>query len=133
MTLIDLIRKKGVGQTASAIPANPAIRGGRKASKIAKIAPVAIAEPNATGDRILEKLSLFRFDLLARDIEDRYPAASLDRINNMAWEFMRVDGMEFHAAVHLAGQIVNECDVVASEAAYEDVRTLWRRLTRNLD
>lgn len=85
-----------------------------------------------TKDHILEKLRLFRFDLVAHDIEDGYPVDDLERVNNMAWEFLQVDAMAFSDALHLAAQIVTEC-VAASEAAYEDVRALWRRLTRNLD
>jgi len=38
-----------------------------------------------------------------------------------------------YTPLHLAAQVGVECDVAASEAAYEDVRALWRRLTRNLD
>lgn len=85
------------------------------------------------GDRILEKLRLFRFDLVAHDIEDGYPAEDLARVNNMVWEFMQVDSMAFSAALRLAAQILIECDVATSETAYEDVRALWHRLTRNLD
>jgi hypothetical protein len=133
MALTDLIRKRAAGQNASAIFAIPAIRGGMGGGKIAGIAGIAVAKPEATKDRILEKLKLFRFDLVAHDIEGGYPAANLERVNNMAWEFMQADGMAFSDALHLAAQVVVECDVAASEAAYEDVRALWRRLTRNLD
>lgn len=133
MALTDLIRKRGAGKSATAIPAIPAIPSGMVAGKIAGIARIAIAKPNAAEVSILEKLRQFRFDLLNRDIEGGYSAADLERANNMAWEFMQVDGMEFSVAVHLAAQIVAECDVAASEAAYEDVRALWPRLTRNLD
>jgi hypothetical protein len=103
------------------------------ASEIAGIARIAVANPNAAEIGILEKLRQFRFDLVAHDIKGSYSPVSLDRVNNMAWEFMHVDGMEFSTALHLAAQIVAECDVAASEAAYEDVRSIWRRLTRNLD
>lgn len=133
MALTDLIRKRAAGQNASAIHAIPAIREGMGGSKIAGIARIAVANPHAAEVGILEKLRLFRFDLVAQDIEDGYPAVRLERVNNMAWEFMQADGMEFSAALHLAAQIVAECDVAASEAAYEDVRALWRTLTRNLD
>ncbi|GAC1325842.1 MAG: hypothetical protein NVS2B7_17190 [Herpetosiphon sp.] len=154
MALTDLIRKRATGQNASAIHAIPAIREGRGGSKIAGIAAIAVARPkdgetdagkiagiagialarpNAAEVGILEKLRLFRFDLVAQDIEGGYPAVRLDRVNNMAWEFMQADGMAFSDALHLAAQVVAECDVAASEQAYEDVRALWRRLTRNLD
>lgn len=133
MALTDLIRKRAAGKSANAIAANPANPKGRETGKLAGLARLALANPNAEKGGILEKLRLFRFDLVARDIEDGYPAVSLERVNNMAWEFMQADGMAFSAALHLAAQIVAECDVTASEAAYEDVRALWRRLTRNLD
>lgn len=133
MALTDLIRKRATGQNASAIHAISAIREGREGSKIAGIARIAVANPNAAEVGILEKLRLFRFDLVARDIADGYPTVSLERVNNMAWEFMQVDGMAFSAALDLAVQIVTECNVAASEAAYEDVQALWLSLTRNLD
>jgi hypothetical protein len=133
MALTDLIRKKSTGKSASAIAAIPAIREERIASKIAGIARIAVANPNAAEVGILEKLRQFRFDLVAHDIEEGYSADDLERVNNLAWEFMQVDGMEFSAAIHLAAQIVAECNVAASERAYEDVQALWRKLTRNLD
>lgn len=133
MALTDLIRKRSAGKSANANFANSANREGRTVGELAGLARLALANPNAAEAGVLDKLRLFRFDLVVRDIEDGYPAVSLDRLNNMAWEFMQVDGMEFSAALHLAAQIVTECDVVASEMAYEDVRALWRRLTRNLD
>jgi hypothetical protein len=99
MALTDLIRKKASGQSASAIHAIPAIRKGGAGSKIAKIASIAIAKPDVTKDRILEKLRLFRFDLVVHDIEGGYPVDELERVYNMAWEFMQVDGMAYFAAL----------------------------------
>ena len=133
MALTDLIRKRGSGKSASAISAIPDIPTGMVASKIAGIALIAVANPNVAEVGILEKLLEFRLDLVSRDLEEGYPLADLERANNMAWEFMQVDGMEFSVAIHLASQIVAVCDVAASEAAYEDVRTLWRRLTCNFN
>lgn len=133
MALTDLIRKKSAGKSASAIAAIPAIREGRVASKIAAIARIAVANPNAEEVGILEELRQFRFDLVDHDIEEGYSTTDLDNVNNLAWEFIRVDGMEFSTAIHLAAHIVAECHVATSERAYKDVRGLWRRLTRNLD
>lgn len=133
MALTDLIRKKATGQSASAIHAIPAIREDSVGSKIAEIASIAVAKLDVNKDRILEKLRLFRFDLVAHDIEDGYPADDLARVNNLAWEFMQVDSMAFSAALHLAAQIVAECDVAASKSAYENVRALWSRVARDLD
>lgn len=74
----------------------------------------------------LEVLRQFRFDL----IEGKENALQeIDRVNNMAWEFMKVDGLLFNEAIKLAAEIVVSCDVSASEAAYEDVQALWKRLT----
>ncbi len=76
-----------------------------------------------------EVLRQFRFDLVAADIEAGYPASDIDRVNNMAWEFMKADGMTFAEAIHEAAKRVVDCDTMPCEAAYEDVRELWRRIT----
>jgi hypothetical protein len=133
MALTVLIREKATGQSASAIHAIPAIRKGRAGSKIAKIASIPIVKPAMVKERILKKLKLFRFGPMAHEIKDGYLVDDLERVNNMAWEFMQIDGMVSSAALHLVAQIVTKCDLVASEAAYEDIRALWDRLTRNLD
>lgn len=133
MALTDLIRKRAADKSANAIAANSANPKGRETGKLAGLARLALANPKQAESGILEKLRLFCFDLVAHDIEGGYPAANLERVNNMAWEFMQADGMAFSDALHLAAQVVAECDVAASESAYEDVRALWRRLTRNLD
>lgn len=140
MPLVDLIRKRATGAEAKANWAIQANHGNDGGLKLARLAPIALAPTTNGGlakpeakENILDLLRLFRFDLMAHDIEGGYPAANLERVNNMAWEFMQADGMAFSDALHLAAQVVAECDVAASEAAYEDVRALWRRLTRNLD
>ena len=74
-----------------------------------------------------EELRQFRFDLI-EGTEDAMQ--EIDRVNNMAWEFIKADGMPFAEAIKLAAEIVVSCEVSACETAYEDVQALWRRLTR---
>ncbi|MBS0308493.1 MAG: hypothetical protein JSS58_05940 [Proteobacteria bacterium] len=76
----------------------------------------------------LEKLALFRFDLIRADIEAGYPASDLHRVNNMAWEFMQTDGMAFEDAIRMAADIVATTQAAACEAAYVDVMALFDRL-----
>ncbi len=140
MALVDLIRKRATGSEAKANWAIQANHGNDGDLKLARLAPIALA-PTTNGvlaklqakENVLDLLRLFRFDLVTHDIKGGYSGDELERVNNMAWEFMQVNGMAFSDALHLAAQIATECDVAASEAAYEDVRALWRRLTRNLD
>ncbi len=64
------------------------------------------------------------------DVEIKHP--ELNRVNNMAWEFMQVDGMRFQEAMTLAAQIVAHCDVAACEASYVNVKMLWERINQPL-
>jgi len=86
--------------------------------------------PKHTGD-IAESLAQFRFDLVQEDMGAGIPCEEIHRINNMAWEFMQVDGMGFDAAIKLAAQIVVHGQVTACEAAYVDVMALFKRLQTN--
>jgi hypothetical protein len=83
-----------------------------------------IAAPN------LEALKQFRFDLVRQEIEDGHPADELHRVNNMAWEFMQVDGMAFDEAIKLAGEIVAHAQIAACEAAYIDVMALFKKVSQ---
>jgi hypothetical protein len=74
----------------------------------------------------LDVLRQFRFDLI-EGTEDS--EQEIGRVNNMAWEFMKVDAMAFAEAIRLAAEIVVSCEVSACEAAYEDVQALWHRLS----
>lgn len=69
-------------------------------------------------------LDQFEFDL------DIQPTDKIEqtRINNMAWEFMQHDGTEFSEAIRQAATISATLNVVACEAAYEDVKRLWARM-----
>ena len=73
----------------------------------------------------LEALHQFRFDLIEGTADS---VQEIDRVNNMAWEFMKVDDLPFTEAIRLAAEIVVSCEVKSGEAAYEDVQAVWRRL-----
>jgi hypothetical protein len=80
---------------------------------------------------LLSKLGLFRFDLVAQEIDADFDQSGLTTVNNMAWEFMKIDGLSFDVAINLAAEIVVHCGITACEAAYEDVQTLWKKLKRS--
>lgn len=69
-------------------------------------------------------LGQFHSDVQAQDVA----STELDRINNMAWEFMQFDGVPYSIAIRLAADIVAHCDIAVCEAAYEDVRALCAKL-----
>jgi hypothetical protein len=75
----------------------------------------------------LKVLLEFRFDLIEGTADS---VQEIERVNNMAWEFMKVDEMAFADAIRRAAEIVVSCEVSACETAYEDVQALWRRLSR---
>ena len=64
------------------------------------------------------------------DIEAGCPAGELYRVNNMAWEFMEVDGMGFQEAIKAAAEIVANTEAAACETAYSDVMTLFLRKSK---
>ncbi len=74
---------------------------------------------------LLHQLEQFALDTVKDHPED---AQAITRINNMAWEFMQADGMEFSKAIQLAAEIVVSGHVAACEAAYTDVMALWEKL-----
>ncbi len=78
-------------------------------------------------------LALFRFDLtdrdIAADIDAGYPATDIVRVNNMAWEFMKADGLPFNEAMDVAAEIVTTCPSASCETTYEDVQALWRHIS----
>lgn len=77
---------------------------------------------------IIEVLDQFRFGLVDEDIAAGHAATDIVRVNNMAWEFMKHNGMTFSEAIHEAAKRVIACDIMTCEAAYEDVQALWRRM-----
>ena len=133
MALRDWIRQG----SRAAIPAIPAISANAayvEAPTIAKIAGIALAKPTKSEsasvatyaqDSIAVALRQFRFDLIEGTADS---VQEIDRVNNMAWEFMKVDDLPFTEAIRLAAEIVVSCKVKSGEAAYEDVQALWRRL-----
>lgn len=76
----------------------------------------------------LPLLQRFRFDLVEADIAAGHPADDIHRVNNMAWDFIQHQGMDFAEAIRAAAAIVATCQVAECEAAYEDVRKLWHRV-----
>lgn len=69
-------------------------------------------------------LSQFQLDRCHDDPE----LELIDRINNMAFEFMQHDAMTFETAIKAAAEIVSQCAIATCEASYEDVRELWKRV-----
>jgi hypothetical protein len=133
MALRDWIRQ-GSRAAIPAIPAIPANDAYVEAPTIAKIAGIALAKPinpesasfaTYAKDPIAVTLRQFRFDLIEGTTDS---VQDIDRVNNMAWEFMKVDDLPFTQAIRLAAEIVVSCEVKSGEAAYEDVQALWRRL-----
>ena len=150
MPLADLM-KKGFLTSATATPATFATHGGNNRRTVATVATVAVANSskfrfpmpsvatvagvavakpqNLKSANLLQSLAQFEFDLMQDDIDAGYPVEELNRVNNMAWEFMQVDRMTFDKAIKLAAEIVVHGQVEACEAAYEDVQALWRKVT----
>jgi hypothetical protein len=93
----------------------------------------SVVSTHANSRSIAESLAQFRFDLVQADIDAGYPVAELHRVNNMAWEFMQVDGMAFKDAITLAAEIVVSGQVAACEAAYCDVMALFQKVTNAKD
>lgn len=73
-------------------------------------------------EAIRQQLAPFRF-------RETIDTPETERINNMAWEFMQADGMTYAEAIRVAAAIVVDGNMADYEAAYEDVRALWRRIT----
>jgi hypothetical protein len=78
----------------------------------------------------LETLKQFHFDLIQQEITDGHPAEELHRVNNMAWEFIQVEGMAFDEAIKLAGEVVANGNIAACEAAYTDVMALFKKVNQ---
>ncbi len=79
---------------------------------------------------LIEELTQFRFDLVRKEIDSGYSASELHRANNMAWDFMQVDGMTFQDAIKKAAEIVTNTQMAACEAAYVDVMALFERISK---
>ena len=131
MALRDWIRQG----SRAAIPAISANDAYEEAPTIAKIAGIALAKPTKSEsasvatydqDSIALALRQFRFDLIEGTAD---LVQEIERVNNMAWEFMKVDEMAFADAIRRAAEIVVSCEVSACETAYEDVQALWHRLS----
>ena len=133
MALADLM-EKGFLTSATATAAAPATHRGAKHLTVATVAGVAVAKPpNAKSAFDPELLTQFRFDLVQAEIDGGQPANELNRVNNMAWEFMQVDGMVFEDAIRLAAEIVVNCQVAACEASYADLMAFFLKVIHAKD
>ena len=83
-------------------------------------------------DLVFKNLQQFGFDSLCKEIKEGCLATDLDRVNNMAWEFMKVDGLSYNEAIKLAAELVALCEISVCESAYEDVQALWIRLSEKI-
>lgn len=141
MALADLM-KKGYLTSAIATAATSATSLCNLETIVAIEAGVAVANnlsiqvPSITLENkhpkpeqnILAMMSLFKFDELQGEITDEKSTIELDRLNNMAWEFMQNDGMAFSEAITLAASIVINCQRAQCEAAYIEVKMLYKEL-----
>ncbi len=100
-------------QYSCAVPNVPVVPGKKHSTE-----EMPTAKPSQSA---LHQLEFFRFDEFSDTLET-------ERINNMAWEFMQADGMNYADAIRVASEIAAHCRVAACEAAYENVRALWERL-----
>jgi len=103
-----------------------------KLPTVATVATVSvISKENIDSDGVgvkHENLCQFQFDLIEKEIAAGYSAEKLSRVNNMAWQFMRVDGMAFNEAITLSASIVAGSQLSEREAAYIDVMALFNKL-----
>jgi len=130
MSVCDLLREceqSGV----SVYLVNGSVKASGKREAVSKYAPL-LKTHKAEIERHLsnpkELNSLFRFDLMQDEIAAGQSDDELQRVNNMAWEFMQADGMAFDEAITLAAKIVIDGQKAACEAAYTDVMALFKRL-----
>ena len=82
------------------------------------------------GKSMLSVLKKFQFDQFLIDIKNGHPADDGCRVNNIAWQFMQSEGMDFDEAIKKAAVLVASGKVAACEAAYIDVMDLFKRLTQ---
>lgn len=79
---------------------------------------------------IAEMLVPFQLDRASHLHDPGYPAFDLQRVNNMAWEFMAVDGMHFDCAIRLAAEIVVSGQVAVCEATYANTMELFEKVRK---
>lgn len=92
-----------------------------------------LMQPTSKPSAVAQSLAQFNFDLVKTEIEAGHAADELHRVNDMAWEFMQVDGMAFQEAIRLAAEIVVSGQVAACEAAYADVMAVFLKATHAKD
>lgn len=115
------------------------LKGGLKASgnqdAIKKFVPLLKSRKLEIERHLLAmQLTQFRFDLIPDEIEleSGYSVNDVNRVNNMAWEFMHWDGMQFSDAIEAACSIVNSCPAAICERAYVDSMVLFKRIKQSI-
>ncbi len=68
------------------------------------------------GDEVERVLRQFQF------------AGGRERLNNMIYEFMSADRLDYDQALKIASDVVRTCGVAPCEASYEDVQELWQQM-----
>ena len=146
MTPVEVIQGAAENGVQLFLSSNGAIKASGDAAAVSHWTPLIRAQKNEIlcllkrldGESNIEetislpiKLRPFRFDLVALEIEAGFDQSELAGVNNMAWEFMKIDGLNFDEAIRLAAEVVTHCGGAAWEAAYEDVQALWRRVRCN--
>lgn len=106
---------------------NGDLRIGGKRNVVSAALPI-IRENKAAIIRYMQ-YEAFRQQLEPFRLDDTPDTPETERINNMAWEFMQAEGMSYAEAIRQAAEIAAKCQVAAGEAAYENVRELWKRIT----
>lgn len=143
MTPVEIVQGAAENGVQLFLSSNGAIKASGDAAAVSHWTPLIRAQKNEIlcllkqldggagieeTNSLLNKLRPFRFDLVAQEIDAGFDQSELAGVNNMAWEFMKIDGLSFDVAIRLAADIVAHCGVTASEAAYEDVQALWEKI-----
>lgn len=131
MSDLSILVKAKIEGVALSLNQDGTIRAAGPAAALASLKPSLHRNKSALVEhlKLCAALEQFRFDLVEADIASGAPAAELDRVNNLCWEFMDADGMPFDQALAVAVSIVVTCEPAPCEAGYTDVRQLWRELT----
>ena len=114
---------------ATATVATPATPWHKKAGGVATVATVAVANNQIVSDFLNRKAitvfdlrHYFRFDLVQNEIDELgYSKALLSRINNMTFELMDGDDMNFEEAIQLAASIVFNLPFAPCELRYVNI------------
>lgn len=135
MALADLMKRGFLtSATATATPATPATHISTERQNVAGVAGVAVANIqllNSAIDDFLKykKFSQSEFDLIINDQEPIDSFEIITRVNNLAWNFMLVDGFKFSEAIKAASKIVIGCPIEKFESSYAEAMNLINRVS----